>query len=84
MTSETIKWNFSSYTDKNDRTYIISNYNSLDPVKKQSRVAKVFMLADLMLILGVVSLSKSFLETNPDYVGEHVFYDSNALVIRDK
>ena len=29
---------------------------------------------------GEVSLSKSFLEANPNYVGEHVFYECNALV----
>ena len=35
-----IKWNYSSYTDKMGRTYIISYYNKWDPIKKQSRVAK--------------------------------------------
>ena len=39
MTSEAIKWNFSSYSDNKGRTYIISYYR-WDPVKKQSRVAK--------------------------------------------
>ncbi len=82
MTSEAIKWNFSSYTDKNGRTYIISYYNRWDPVKKQSRVAKRIHVGRLYADTGEVSLSKSFLEANPDYVGEHVFYESNALVIR--
>lgn len=82
MTSEGIKWNFSSYTDKNGRTYIISYYNRWDPVKKQSRVAKRIHVGRLNADTGEVSLSKSFLEANPDYVGEHVFYESDALVIR--
>ena len=82
MTSEAIKWNFSSYTDKNGRTYIISYYNRWDPVKKQSREAKRIHVGRLYADTGEVSLSKSFLEANPDYVGEHVFYESNALVIR--
>lgn len=82
MTSEAIKWNFSSYTDNKGRTYIISYYNRWDPVKKQSRVAKRIHVGRLNADTGEVSLSKSFLEANPDYVCEHVFYESNALVIR--
>ena len=82
MTSEAIKWNFSSYTDNKGRTYIISYYNRWDPVKKQSRIAKRIHVGRLNSDTGEVSLSKSFLEANPDYVGEHVFYESNALVIR--
>ena len=38
--STDIKWNFSSYTDKKGRTYIISYYNKWDSIKKQSRVAQ--------------------------------------------
>lgn len=82
MTSNAIKWNFSSYTDNKGRTYIISYYNRWDPVKKQSRIAKRIHVGRLNSDTGEVSLSKSFLEANPDYVGEHVFYESNALVIR--
>ena len=82
MTSEAIKWNFSSYTDNKGRTYIISYYNRWDPVKKQSRVAKRIHVGRLNSDTGEVSLSKSFLEANPNYVGEHVFYECNALVIR--
>ena len=82
MTSKAIKWNFSSYTDNKGRTYIISYYNRWDPVKKQSRVAKRIHVGRLNADTGEVSLSKSFLEANPNYVGEHVFYECNALVIR--
>lgn len=60
MTSEAIKWNFSSYTDNKGRTYIISYYNRWDPVKKQSRVAKRIHVGRLNSDTGEVSLSKSF------------------------
>lgn len=45
-------------------------------------MAKRIHVGRLNADTGEVSLSKSFLEANPDYVGEHVFYESNALVIR--
>ena len=62
-----IKWNYSSYTDKMGRTYIISYYNKWDPVKKQSRVAKRVHVGRLNADTGEVSLSKAFLEEHPEY-----------------
>ncbi len=77
-----IKWNYSSYTDKMGRTYIISYYNKWDPVKKQSRVAKRVHVGRLNADTGEVSLSKAFLEEHPEYICESVFYENNQLVVR--
>ncbi|SFK37560.1 hypothetical protein [Succinivibrio dextrinosolvens] len=77
-----IKWNYSSYTDKMGRTYIISYYNKWDHIKKQSRVAKRVHVGRLNADTGEVSLSKAFLEEHPEYICESVFYENNQLVVR--
>ena len=83
MTDSTdIKWNFSSYTDKKGRTYIISYYNKWDSVKKQSRVAKRIHVGRLNTDNGKVSLGKTYLEQHPEYIDCSVFYEDNRLVVR--
>ena len=83
MTDSTdIKWNFSSYTDKKGRTYIISYYNKWDSVKKQSRVAKRIHVGRLNTDNGKVSLGKNYLEQHPEYIDCSVFYEDNRLVVR--
>lgn len=80
--STDIKWNFSSYTDKKGRTYIISYYNKWDSIKKQSRVAQRVHVGRLNSDTGEVSLGKTYLELHPEYTGCSVFYEDNRLVIR--
>ena len=80
MTDSTdIKWNFSSYTDKKGRTYIISYYNKWDSVKKQSRVAKRIHVGRLNTDNGKVSLGKTYLEQHPEYIDCSVFYEDSFM-----
>ena len=80
--SDNIQWNYSTYTDKMGRTYVISYYNRWDSEKKQSRIAKRVHVGRLDSATGEVSLSKGFLEAHPEFTGETVFYEDNSLVVR--
>ncbi|MBQ3775186.1 MAG: hypothetical protein II847_03535 [Ruminobacter sp.] len=79
--STDIKWNFSSYTDKKGRTYIISYYNKWDSIKRQSRVAHRVHVGRLNSDTGEVSLGKTYLELHPEYTGCSVFYEDNIHLV---
>lgn len=83
MPKKPIKWNYSTYTDKAGRTYVITYYNEWNPQKQQSRIAAREHVGRLDPQNGQVHMGNKFLSRHPEFVGRTWFYEDNQLVERD-
>lgn len=77
-----IRWNFTTQTDAQGRTYVISYYNKWNPEKKQSRVAGKVHVGRLNADTGEVTCSQKYLEAHPELIGKNLFFENRKLVER--
>ena len=74
------KMNFSTYTDKQGRTYVYTYRNKWDPKKQQSRIAERHHVGRLDPQTRQVRVGKAFLALHPEYAGRDWYWAGNSLV----